>query len=158
MGTDWPKNRKTIKAFISINPICPRFLDNWTFSIFYNRKENDAMEVIMHECCHFLYFKKWKEVFPRADKKTFEHPHIEWHLSEILAPVILNDFRIQKLLKKKASFYDEYRDLAINGKKFPEYFDLLYKKYSNENYTFSDFLEVAYSEIKKHSDLLCGLK
>lgn len=38
--TNWPKNRKTIKAMVSINPICPRFLNDWSFSIFYNYKKN----------------------------------------------------------------------------------------------------------------------
>ncbi len=31
---NWPKNRKIIKAMISINPICSRFLSDWSFSIF----------------------------------------------------------------------------------------------------------------------------
>mgnify|MGYP005837733337 CR=1 FL=1 len=37
---DWPKNRLVIKAMISVNPICPRFLSDWSFSIFYNYKKN----------------------------------------------------------------------------------------------------------------------
>ncbi len=57
---DWPQD-KTIRAMIPINPICPRFLNDWSFSIFYNYKTTShAMEVIMHECCYFLYFEKWK--------------------------------------------------------------------------------------------------
>ncbi|MCK4520736.1 hypothetical protein KAT95_02600 [Candidatus Parcubacteria bacterium] len=153
MSTEWPKNKEKIKAMISINPICPRFLNDWSFSIFYKyKKVEDAIEVIMHECCHFLYFKKWKEVFPNAKSKTFECPYIEWHLSEILAPVILNDLRIQKLLKKKADFYDEYKKIYIGKKNLPKYFKLLYKKHTKQHSNFDDFLRKAYLEIKNHRD------
>ena len=151
MEIDWPKNRKTIKAMVSINPICPRFLNNWTFSIFCSYKKiSNAMEVIMHDCCHFLYFEKWRKLYPKMDCKKFESPYIEWHLSEILAPIILNDPKIQKILRKKAAFYKEYQDLIIHQKKVPKYFELLYKEYRNKKYTFGAFLKKAYREIKKN--------
>ncbi len=68
MQINWPENRKTITAMISINPICPRFLNNWSFSIFCNyQKLFHAMEVIMHETCHFLYFEKFKRMYPKVN-------------------------------------------------------------------------------------------
>jgi len=147
LQTDWPKNKKIIKAMISVNPICPRFLNDWSFSIFYNYKKTPhAMEVIMHECCHFLYFKKWKEIYPKMNNKKFESPYIEWHLSEIVAPVILNDQRIQKLLKQKAIFYEEYKKIKINNKNVPQYFTELYKDSKN----FKVFLNKSY-QILKHN-------
>lgn len=87
----WPKKRKQIVVFLSINPVCPRFLNSWTCNIFYKFDIDQAKEVILHECCHFLYFQKWKLLFPKSKTKTFETPYIEWHLSEIMAPIILND-------------------------------------------------------------------
>lgn len=153
ISTKWPKNRKRIKAMMSINPICPRFIDDWSFSIFYKYKKiEDAMEVIMHESCHFLYFQKWKEAFPNAKRKTFDYPYIEWHLSEILAPIILNDSRVQKLLKKRADFYDEHKKIHIGKKNLPKHFELLYKKHIKQQSNFNDFLQEAYSEIKTHKD------
>ncbi|MEA2088685.1 MAG: hypothetical protein U9O55_02505, partial [Patescibacteria group bacterium] len=127
MQIDWPKNRKIIKSMISVNPICPRFLNNWSFSIFYNyKKMSHAMEVIMHESCHFLYFEKWKKLYPKVNNKKFESPHIEWHLSELIAPIILNDQRIKKILKLKAVFYEEHKKIKINNKTAPEYFTEFY--------------------------------
>lgn len=147
--TKWPKNRKTIYAMMSINPVCPRFLNTWSFSVFYNyRKTESLREVVAHECCHFLYFKKWKELFPKMDHKKFNAPHIEWHLSEIVAPIILNDTRMQKLLKQKASFYPEHTKLKISGKPVPQYFTALYKKNIKEKKGFDAFLKQAYREIK----------
>ncbi len=151
---DWPGNRKIIKAMISINPICPRFLNDWSFSIFYNyKKKFHAMEVIMHECCHFLYFEKWKKLYPKIDFKKFESPHIEWHLSEIVAPIILNDSRIQELLKQKAVFYPEHKKIKINNKSAPNYFTGLYKENAEKEKSFENFLKESYKTIVKNREL-----
>jgi hypothetical protein len=150
---DWPKNRKMIKAMISVNPICPRFLSDWSFSIFYNYKKiSYAIEVIMHESCHFLYFEKWKKLYPKMDNKKFESPYLEWHLSEILTPIILNDLRIQKLLKRKADFYTEHKKIKIGNKIASKYFNDLYKK-NNIDKNFDEFLIESYKVIKKNKDL-----
>ena len=123
MEETWPKNRKIINAQLSSNPICPRFLDKWSFSIFYNYdKKSRSNKVIAHEVCHFLYFEKWKRMYPKMDVKRFENPYIEWHLSEVLTPVILNDHRIKKLLGEKSYGYEEYESIKINGKTVPIFF------------------------------------
>ncbi|MDP2638876.1 MAG: hypothetical protein Q8P06_01760 [Candidatus Azambacteria bacterium] len=154
IGIDWPKNRKAIKAMMSIDPICPRFLNDWSFSIFYNYKNiNYAMEVIMHESCHFLYFEKWKRLYPKMSHKKFESPYIEWHLSELTAPIILNDHRIQKLLKQKAVFYREHEEIKINGKTAPKYFSDLYKKTIGKENGFEVFLKESYQAIKNKEKL-----
>lgn len=150
---DWPKNRKAIKAMVSLNPICPRFLNDWSFSIFYNYKKiSHAMEVIMHESCHFLYFEKWKKLYPKMDSKKFESPYLEWHLSEILAPIILNDPKIQKLLGRKADFYVEHKRIKIGDKTIPKYFNDLYKKI-NIDKNFDEFLKKSYKTIKNNRKL-----
>jgi hypothetical protein len=151
LNTDWPTNRKHIYAMLSINPICPRFLNTWSFDLFYNYKT--GIEVIMHESCHFLYFKKWHELYPKAEKKTFNDPYIEWHLSEVVTPIILNDKRIQRLLKKKAGFYKEHQRLKIDQKNVPQYFTGLYRKHINKENGFEIFLRKAYKVINKNKKL-----
>lgn len=154
MQIDWPQNRRTIKAMISINPICPRFLNDWSFSIFHNyKKTSHAMEVIMHECCHFLYFEKWKKMYPKVSSKKFESPYLEWHLSEIIAPIILNDQKINNLLKQKAVFYEEHEKIKINNKTAPEYFTMLYNKDKN----FEQFLNKSYEVIEKNKKLFTDI-
>jgi len=144
MRTKFPKNRN-ITAYISINPICPRFLNEWIFNMFYKFSSRRAREIIIHECLHFLYFKKWQEMFPEAKKKTFDSPHIIWHLSELAAPIILNDPKMQKYLQLKAGFYGEHERVKIGGKTAPEFFNSIYKKSAN----FEDFIKTAYRAIKK---------
>lgn len=154
LNIKWPKHRPQIKAMMSINPICPRFLNDWSFSIFYDYKKiSHALEVVMHECCHFLYFEKWKEIFPESRGETFESPHIEWHLSEIIAPIILNDFRVQEILRQEAVFYPEHSRIKIKGKDAPRYFTDLYIRAMENGETFDDFLKDAYKEIKKYQNL-----
>lgn len=154
LETSWPKNRKIIKAMLSMNPICPRFINDWSFSLFYKQNPGHMKETILHEVCHFLYFKKWKEVFPKTKRETFEFPYLEWHLSEILAPVILNDPRIQKLLRKEPAFYDEYKKLKINELDVPRYFTNLYKQYvHNKDGHFNAFLKEAYSVIRQNRNI-----
>lgn len=151
---DWPKNRKVIKAMISIDPICPRFLNDWSFSIFYNyKKMTHAMEVIMHECCHFLYFEKWKEIYPKTNVKKFESPYLEWHLSEIIAPIVLNDVRMQKLLKQKAVFYTEHKKIKIGNKTAPKYFTDLYNRHNKEKTSFEKYLKDAYKIIRDNREI-----
>lgn len=151
---EWPNSKKTIKAMISINPISPRFLDDWSFSLFYHyKKTSHAMEVIMHESCHFLYFEKFKTIYPNISSEKFEYPYIEWHLSEIIAPIILNDNRIQSLLRQKAFFYEEHQKLKIENKSVPEYFFDLYENSKKEQEDFKVFLGKACKIIKNNKQM-----
>jgi len=144
----WPRNRKIIKAYLSINSICPRFLKDWTFTTYYNYPNTkDVLEVIMHECCHFLYFEKWKKIFPKMSQKRFESPYIEWHLSEIIAPIILNDKRIQRILKKKAKFYEEYDNTKIGNESIADHFSQLYLN-CVDKMSFEKLLKIFYKKIK----------
>lgn len=152
LETDYPKDRKTIFGMISINPICPRFLKYWTFQIFYMQRLLKMRETVAHETLHFLYFKKWKEVFPEADEKTFDYPYLEWVLSEILAPVILRDKRIQNILKSGAEGYKEHEKAKIGKRNLIQHFENLYEKSRKKKETFAQFLQTAYKEAKKHKD------
>lgn len=152
LETDWPKNRKEIFAMISINPIGARILNRWTFQIFYMEKPFQMREAVAHEILHFLYFKKWKEVFPDADEKTFGMPYLEWQLSEILAPVILRDKRIQNILKSETRIYPEHEKAKIGKRSLIQHFEVLYKESRKKKEPFAQFLQTAYKEAQKHRD------
>lgn len=153
METSWPDDRKIISAMVTICPICPRFLNNWSFALFGCWQGKGVIEAMMHEICHFLYFKKWKEVFPSVQEKTFYSPYPEFHLSELLAPVILSDLRIQKILKKEPDFYEEHMEITIGKQIAPVYFEKLYQKRLENNTSFGDYLKAGYREIKKYKKL-----
>ncbi|MBU1046739.1 hypothetical protein KKH36_03110 [Patescibacteria group bacterium] len=151
---EWPKNRKEIVANMSINTICPRDIKDWCFSIFYNYdKKLIATKLIAHEITHFLYFERWKKLYPKMDQKRFNKPYIEWHLSEILAPVILNDKRLKKIIGEKSYGYKEHEKVKIGNKTTPKFFEDLYRKYQKENRSFEEFLKESYRVIKENKEL-----
>ena len=144
--TDWPA--KEITAYISINPIYPRFLDDCTFCVSPDNKHSNI--IIVHEISHFLYFKKFKEVFPKIKKDKYESPNKEWILSEIVTPIILNDPRLSKILgKNKGGFYDEHKMLKLNGNLVIKIIEDLYKEFVIKNKDFTGFLVRGLDIIKK---------
>jgi len=154
LETGWPKSRKNITALVSINPICPRFLKDWSFSIFYLKKSNLMRETVAHELLHFLYFKKWREAFPNSKEKSFDAPYLEWKLSEILTPAVLNNPKIQKIIRSRATGYDVYNKMKVGKNSINEHFNLLYKESLKKNESFEEFIKKAYKEIKKYKKVI----
>lgn len=152
LETNWPKDIKTISGMISINPDGLRFLKCWTFQIFYMQRLYMMRGTVAEEVLHLLYFKKWKEVFPEADEKTFEQPYLEWALSEILVPAILGDKRLWKITKPIRYGYTEYMKIKIGKRNLIQHFENLYEKSRKKKEPFAQFLQTAYKEAKKHKD------
>ncbi len=152
LETSWPKNRKTIYATVSINPICLRFLKYWTIQIFYMQRFYEMRGIVAEDILHFLYFKKWKEVFPDADEKTFNEPHLEWALSEILVPAIIGDKRIWKIIHSIPEGHSYHRKVKIGKRNLIQHFENLYKESRKKKEPFAQFLQTAYKEAKKHKD------
>jgi hypothetical protein len=159
LETGWPK--RDITAFVSISPINPRSLIDWTFSVYYESSKKKSVGIISHEILHFLYFKKWKEAFPYMKELKFEPTisknTLKWRLSEILAPVILNALRIKKILKVKPREYDIHKKIKIGSNSLTQHFALIYKESLENNEPFSEFLKKSYAEIKKYGELIYKL-
>jgi len=147
--TDYPK--KDITAYISINPMCPRFLDDWAFSVPPDHKNPN--KTITHEISHFLFFKKLKEEFPEIERGKYESPHKEWVLSEMLAVIILCDGRMLKALNipKYYGYYPKHQELKINGELLSKSLENLYDYMVIKKKDFTEF-------IKKSLKLLKDLK
>lgn len=155
LETKWPTKRKKIRALVSLNPIYPRFLKDWTFSVYgFKKNKKELNEIISHEVLHFLYFKKWKEIFPKSKERTFDIPYLEWNLSEILAPIILGNPKIQKIIKQKPVGYPEHKKIKINKKSVTNHFNSIYKKSLIKKEPFEVFLKKSYREAKKYKDLI----
>ncbi len=92
-------DKKVIIAYVSVNSICPRNLKNYTFSVYYKSNVKRFLHVCVHELVHFLYFKKLIEIYPKIDIKTFNEGK-RWKLSEILAPILMNNPKIVKIIGK----------------------------------------------------------
>ena len=85
-----------MKGNISLNPICPRFLDTHVFDIFYLSSHKGALGMALHEMTHFLWFHVWQQVF-HDDPAVYEAPHLQWLFSEMAPHFVLQDPRFVAL-------------------------------------------------------------
>ncbi len=150
---EWSSKDEFITARISLNPICPRFIKTRTFDIFYGKSLQEMKSVAIHEILHFIYFEKWKQVFPNTKEREFDDPYLVWKLSEMVPGVILNDKRIQEVFKWEFHSYQEFEEMKIEGKFLLEYLREFYK----ERADFEDFLKKSYQFVVRHQKIINGL-
>lgn len=153
MGTDWYD--KDISAIMTLNKICPRDLKELSFFVSYFTDSEQAKGIVLHEITHFLFFKKWREVFIDYDEKQFDFPHLIWKLSEIVVEPIDQDEELKKLVPKTASAYASFHHTFISDDKedLVEHFRRLYIKNIESGNDFSEFLWSSYKEITKLASL-----
>lgn len=81
---------QNIRANITLNPICPRYLKERTFDLFYRNSPGGALGMALHEVVHFLWFDRWSGIF-HDDPAEYEAPHLKWLFSEMAVKAILGD-------------------------------------------------------------------
>ncbi len=144
MEQKWPKQDRKIYAGISLNPICPRWIKDRSFDVFYDSTIKQMKETVIHEASHFLYFEKWKKVFPQTKEEEFDYPYLVWKLSEMVPAIILNDKKIQEVFRFKFGSYDEFQNFLLNGQPILSY---LQEFYDNRE-SFEDFLVKSWEFVK----------
>lgn len=154
--TGYPPRRKVIRAYVSMVPIYPRWLDTWSFNVSYFNPAR-VKGIACHEILHFLYFKKWMEVFPDTNPEEQNQPHLVWRLSEILDPIILNEHPILcELVGAPQSTYAEFDRIRIAGARPFTHFTRLYRRHLKSGRPFADFLRDAWAEAQKYEAVLMG--
>jgi hypothetical protein len=150
--TDWPTDKPEIVSYISALPVFPRFLDEYSFCIGY--KDISSMIVIAaHEIVHFLWFKKWKEVFPEIDKKEYESGHLVWRLSEIMDPIILHcQPQINELIKPQDWGYSSFKNSKIGNVSMTDYFKEIYLQSVASGDNFETTLRKLWHEAQMHEE------
>lgn len=138
METDWDSD-KSITIIPCLCPIFPRFIESNSFMVSYRMEREDIFRVCIHEITHFIYFKKILELNPKITRKELEMPHDVWKISELLAPVIVNDAYIQKQIHIKDYHYKHWQGIKIDGKTMLECLTAIYDKREG----FSDLINKA---------------
>jgi len=77
---------------------------------------------------HFLYFKKWKEVFPNAKRKNIRLAAHRMGIKRTRRAIILNDPRIQEILHRRARFYSSHRRIKIGKLTAPAFSRSSYRR------------------------------
>ena len=111
LNIQFPPSIEIITAYVGLIPIFPRYLDTFSFAISKDVNEKTLIETCAHESCHFLWFIKWKEIYPLSKKEEFESPHLTWKYSEMVIDSLLNSKEINKILKISAKAYDSFYKL-----------------------------------------------
>ena len=116
LNINWPININEITCYIGMLPFFPRDIDNSTFYINPHLNEEKLTEVCAHETLHFLWFTKWKTLYPEIPKAEYESPFLAWQYSEMVTDPILNNTDFQAIFDFTEKSYPEFYKLQKNGK------------------------------------------
>lgn len=126
LNIDWPIDKPTIQASVGIAPVFPRYLDYFSFSVAINLEESKIVETCAHESLHFLWFEKWKELYPNTKREEFDAPYLVWQYSEMAVDVILNSNIIKDILKIDSKAYNSFYEMKYNVELVMEHLNQIY--------------------------------
>ncbi len=152
-NTDW-EGISELTWDVGVIQMYPRDLDENLFQTYYEQYTFQALPMALHELTHFIYFKKWRELFPNDAEDTFEAPHQFWFLSELMDPIINAEERLRLLIPDAEIYHDpmyhtnpldeKNKNITIHG-----YFTQKYLEYKQDGKTIEDFLTFAREKIQE---------
>ena len=136
---------------VTLNPICPRYLKEHCFDVFYMSSERGALGLSLHEVIHYFWFHVWNGHFG-DDYDEYETPSLKWILSEMVVEAIMRDKRLSSLnpyfpRENGGCIYPYFQNMLVNGSPILETIDALYRRNS-----ITDFMEEAYTYCFKHEN------
>lgn len=159
LNTSWSKKPKCCNADLSLAVVFPRHLDTYYFVVPGESDIDYVMKICAHEITHFLYFKKFGELFPHIPKEYYGGNHVEWVLSEILVSIILNDRRFENIFAEEHFSYSLFYNNKIGSKTIMQIFEDKYKQMvEKDKKLFDDYLKWAYDYAKTHEKQLMVVK
>lgn len=137
---------------VSDCPICPRFLREWRFAMPASYWKWDAINVSLHEMCHFLWFQKIGELEGVEDFESLKEEEYlpYWYLSEIVIDTILNSTNFAKEYEMVWKAYPEFYEIKINGINIVEQVN----SYWRDRVDFVDFYQKAKKYIIDNYDYI----
>lgn len=106
-------------AMVTINPVCPRYLDRNAFAVFFRYPVEIAVETALHEACHFYWFAAWRRIF-RDDPALYESPRLPWMLSEMAVDPILSQQGLRGHTVSDRLAYPCFYGVDADGRNFME--------------------------------------
>ena len=141
---------------VTLNPICPRFLKERYFDLFYLSSERGALGLSLHEVIHYFWFHVWNGHFGDSYDE-YETPSLKWILSEAVVEAIMSDERLSSLnpyfpKENGGCVYPYFQSMVLDGVPMLHTLDKLYRGCS-----ITGFMEEAYayfsryeSDIRRH--------
>lgn len=139
-----------MQAEVGLNPICPRDVHNYTFSVYYRMLPKWAIATALHEMTHFVWFYFWQKHF-HDNPNDYDNPHLKWLLSEIVVETIIRNSEIGTIGENpKHIAYSYFYDMEINGCPI---FDVMREMYLDRKNIF-DFMEQSFKWISDNEQEL----
>lgn len=134
---------------ITLNPVCPRFLEERYFDVFYKNSERGALGTSLHEAIHYFWFFVWNKHFGDSYDE-YETPSLKWILSEMVVESIMSDKRLSSLnpyfpRENGGCVYPYFMDMIIEETPVLEKLEGFYR-----NNGITDFMEVSFAYCKEH--------
>lgn len=143
----------SIMVILTTCPTSPRDIRDRMFWASSTQPLTHRKRIIAEEVLHFLYYKKWEEVFGKLPDEDFSSPSPIWYLSEILVAPILKLDSLRNSLGGEMDLsagYNGFEEVKIDGVPAGEYFAKMFTEYRRQNYSFDRFLKDAFEVIKPH--------
>lgn len=133
--TPLAKRFQNIRANITLNPVCPRFLAERAFDLFYRNSPRGALGMSLHEIVHFLWFDRWNDIFHDGPAE-YEAPHLKWLFSEMAVKPILGDSRLaaRNPYYPDDCVYEYFGTMTVEGRPILETMEELFPGRSIERF------------------------
>lgn len=127
---EWNSKIDEIICDVGFIPISPRYLDECSFSTTVNIEDYNVVEITAHEVLHFVWFMKWKELYPLCSREEYECPYIPWKYSEMVVDFILNEDDICNVFNRSFGrcSYESFYKQEYNGENVMEHLRSIYSK------------------------------
>lgn len=150
-GVDLMELFNDMRGYITFNPVCPRYLENNTFDVFYLNSEKGALGLSIHEIIHFVWFHVWNNYF-HDSYDEYELPHLKWILSEMVVEPIMRDERLRAInpyFDGGGCVYPYFYTLKIENRSI---LDILYEMY--QSMSMVEFMKKSYELCLEYEALI----
>lgn len=134
---------------VSMNPICPRFLKERYYDVFYLNSERGAIGMSIHEIIHFFWFYVWNRVFGDSYDE-YERPSLKWILSEMVVESVMKASGLSSInpyfpREKGGCIYPYFFDMKADGVFILDTLDEMY-----QSQTMEEFMKNSYAYCLEH--------
>lgn len=131
-------------AYITLNPVSPRFLEEQYFDVFYKNSERGALGLSIHEVIHYIWFYIWHDHFGDSYEE-YDRPSLKWILSEMVVESIMDDQRLASInpyypRENGGCVYRYFQDMVIKDEYILDTLRKMKKKYH-----ITEYMEHAYA-------------
>lgn len=123
-----------LKGYITLNPVCPRFLREHCIDVFHLNSHRGCIGLTIHEMIHFLWFHVWNSIH-HDSYDEYERPSLKWILSEMVVESIMRDERLSSInpyfpRENGGCVYRYFQDMVIENRPILETLDEIYRAHS----------------------------